>query len=134
MDSVAETLSVGLFVVAMMCAVMFGRCVEVPAINGMEGPSARHIRFYVYLNFAPHWSQWHLVVVEVSVKVGIDGDCGRGIGLVEEVNGNFSLWKQFVPKFEWEVIGNTSEYAEEVVFEVPDGHFGCIAMMAPGWD
>ena len=72
---------------------MFGRFVEVPAINGMEGPGAVGIRFLMQLNFAPHRCQWHLVVVKGSIEVGICRDGGRDIGLTEEVNGNFSLRK-----------------------------------------
>ena len=57
-----------------------------------------------------------------------------GIGLVEQVKGDFGLGKEFVPKVERETIDDPGKYAEEVRFEVANRHFGCVVAMAAGWD
>ena len=44
------------------------------------------------------------------------------------------MGKEFVPKLEREIIGDTCQYAEEVRFEVTDGHFGNVAAMTARWD
>jgi hypothetical protein len=44
------------------------------------------------------------------------------------------LGKEFVPKLEREIIGDPCQYADEVQFEVMDGHFGGIAVMTARWD
>ena len=47
----------------------------------------------MHLNFAPHRSKWHFVVVKGSIQVGVGGDRGCGVGLSEQVDGDLSLWK-----------------------------------------
>jgi hypothetical protein len=54
--------------------------------------------------------------------------------LPEEVEGDFGLWEQSVPKSIRERIGDTSKHAEEVCFKVTNGHFGSVAVMTTGWD
>ena len=65
-----------------MGEVMFRECVEVPAINGMEGPSATCIQFFVHLDFPSSMGQWHLGVIERFIEVGIGRDCVCGVGLL----------------------------------------------------
>ena len=54
--SVAESVAVGSFNVAPVGAVMFRRGAKIPAINGVEGPSAMGISLLVDLNPASQQS------------------------------------------------------------------------------
>jgi hypothetical protein len=51
--SVAEAVAVGGLDVASVCAVMLWRCAEVPAVDGMEGPRAAGVGFFMYLDSTP---------------------------------------------------------------------------------
>ena len=64
--------------------------------------------------------------------VGRDRRCS--VGLSEKVKGTFRLGKEFVPKFEREIICYPCKYAEEVQLEVTNGNFGGIVAMVAGWD
>jgi hypothetical protein len=56
--------------------------------------------------------------------------CRSGVGLSQEIDGDFSLWKEFVPELHGKIISNTGQNAEKMGFEISDSHFGRIASMA----
>jgi hypothetical protein len=62
--------------------------------------------------------------------VGIGRHSRGGIGLVEQVDGDLSLRKAFVPQVQREVISHTCKDAEEMRLEVPDCNFGRISAVA----
>ena len=64
---VAEAVTVGGLDMASVCAVVLRRCAEVPAVDGMEGPCATGVGFFVYLDLTPHGCKGHLVVIEGPV-------------------------------------------------------------------
>jgi hypothetical protein len=134
MDGVTEAFSFGALDVAVVNSVVVCGCVEVPTINTVGGPSAALVSFFMNLDFAAHRSQWHLVIVERATQVSVGRHCRCGVGLSEKVEGNLGLWEQAVPKTGRESGGDTCENTEEVRFEVPDGHFGCIATVATRGD
>ena len=65
--SIAEAVAVGGLDVTSMCAVMLWRCAEVPTVDGVKGPRAMGVGFFMYLNFTPHRRKWHFVVFEGSI-------------------------------------------------------------------
>jgi hypothetical protein len=82
------------------------------------------------LDFAAHGSQWHFDVIKRTIQVGIGRHSRGGIGLVEQVDGDLSLRKVFVPEVYKEVINHTHKDAEEMRLEILDCNFGCISEMA----
>jgi hypothetical protein len=52
-----------------------------------------------------------------------------GVGLSQEIDGDFSLWQEFVPKLHGKIISNTGKNAEKVGFEISDSHFGRVALI-----
>ena len=125
-DSVTEVCTVGSLDVTLVHAVVLGRGADVPAIDGVEGPSATGIGLLVDLDLAPHGGERHLVIVKRPIEVNIGRDGWNGIGLVQEIGGDLCFWQELVPHLGWEVVGNTSKDAEEMRLEIPDGNLGCI--------
>ena len=86
------------------------------------------------LDFAAHGSQWHFVVIKRAIQVGIGRHSRGGIGLVEQVDGDLSLGKEFVPEVQREVFSHSHKDAEEMRLEVLDCNFGCISVVTAWWD
>ena len=82
------------------------------------------------LDFAAHGSQWHFVVIKRAIQVGIGRHSRGGIGLAEQVDGDLSLRKEFVPEVQREVVSHTHKDAEEMRLEIPDCNFGRISAVA----
>ena len=86
--------------------------------------------FFVDLDFAAHGSQRHFVVIKRAIQVGIGRHGRGGIGLAEQVDGDLSLGKEFVPEVQREAFSHTRKDAEEMRLAIPDCHFGRISAMA----
>jgi hypothetical protein len=56
----------------------------------------------VDLDFAAHGSQRHFVVIKRVIQIGIGKHSRGGIELVEQVDGDLSLGKEFVPEVQRE--------------------------------
>jgi hypothetical protein len=82
------------------------------------------------LDFAAHGSQLHFVIIKWTIQMGIGRYSRGGIGLTEQVGGDLSLRKEFVPKVHREVVSHTSKDAEEMRLEISDCNFGCVSAMA----
>ena len=66
------------------------------------------------LCIATHGRERHFVVVKRTIEVCVCRDCRCGFGLAELIKGDFRLGKEFVPKVEREIIGDSSKYAEKM--------------------
>ena len=82
------------------------------------------------LDFAAHGSQSYFVVIKWAIQVGIDRHSRGGIGLTEQVDGDLSLMKEFVPEVQREVVRHTRKDAEEMRLEIPDCNFCRISAVA----
>ena len=88
---VAEPLAARGFDVAAVDAIVLGGRAKIPAINGVERPRSALVRLFVDLDVAAHWGEGHAVVVEWAIEVSVGRNCGRGIGLSEDVDSDFGL-------------------------------------------
>ena len=55
---------------------------------------------------ASHGCERHFVIVKWAIEMCVRRNCRCGIGLAEQVKGDFGLGKEFAPKAEREIIGD----------------------------
>ena len=68
-----------------MCPVVFSRGPDVPAIGGVFAPGAAVTGFDVELYGTADWCEWHPVIVEWSVVIGVCRDLRSNVGIAQEV-------------------------------------------------
>jgi len=56
------------------------------------------VRLFVDLDVATHGDKGHLVVVKGAIKLSMGGYGWCGVGLSEEIDGDFGLWQELVPE------------------------------------
>ena len=96
LDGVTQLLAFGVLDVAVVRAVVLGRCIEVPAVDRVVCPAASGVGLFVDLDVAAHRGQRHLVVVKWVVEVCIRGQFGISIGLSQEVQSDLCLWEETI--------------------------------------
>ena len=82
----------GLFYIAIMCAMVFWWCEEIPPVHWMKCPSALIVGILMYLCIASHWGEWHFDVVKWVTKMRVCQHLWGGIRLSNEVDCEFCLW------------------------------------------
>ena len=56
------------------------------------------VRLFVDLDIATPGGDGHFVVIKGAIELSMGGYGGIVVGLSEEIDGDFSLWKQLVPE------------------------------------
>ena len=102
---------------------------NVKAIAAAEGPGLACAGFVVDEDWAANGANGSGVEVEGVVVIFPGGHIGGEGGLTKEVEGEFRLREQLVPKEVGEGAGEAGEDAEEVGFEGSNGTFGGVAAM-----
>ncbi len=64
----------------------------------MKSPGATRVRLFVDLVVATHGGKGHLVVIIGAIKLSMGGYGWCGVGSLEELDGDFGLWKELVPE------------------------------------
>lgn len=91
LHGVAEPFTVSCLDVTFVRSVVFGRCVKVPSIHGVESPSPSSIGLLVDLDITSHGGERHFIIIEGAIEMRIGGNCWSGVGLSQEVNSDLSL-------------------------------------------
>ena len=82
-DGVTESVTLCVFDVTAMSAIMFGRSVDVPTVDRVKGPCSSRIGLLVHLDIATHGRERHFIVIERAVEMGIHRDGGCCVGLAK---------------------------------------------------
>ena len=66
------------------------------------------------------------------MQLRIGGEFGIEAGAAQGVQGEFSLWQQFVPKVEREIFVHTADSSDETIFECAGSTFSCVLAVKVG--
>ena len=71
LDRGQKPLGLGVAYERVVCLVVVSRRKKVMSLLRMEAPCFAVVRFDMNLARAAHWSQWHSIVIEIAVQMGI---------------------------------------------------------------
>ncbi len=80
------------------------------------------------------WTKWTFVEVEGSLEKFPRTNPWIEHGLMEKIEGEFSLWQKKVPKVQWKCGVDASKNCKEVVLECANSAFSPVVAMHVRWD
>ena len=95
---VGKAFTLGVFDVAIVDPVMLWGCVEIPSIHTVKCPCSSLVSFFMNLDFTSHGGKWHFIVIERATEMGVGRNGGSCIGLPGEIQSDFCLRQQSIPK------------------------------------
>jgi hypothetical protein len=133
LDCAGYTFALDVLDMTIVCAIMFWQCEEIPSLDQMICPCSAFVSFLMHLGFTSHWSKWHFVLIKGFAEMCVCQNIGGGIRLSNQIDPDFGLLEQLIPKVWWKVVGYTSKDAEEMGCKGAYGYLGCVASMSSWW-
>jgi hypothetical protein len=128
-NCIGDDLALGVCIDKLEAAVGIHGWTNVEAVLGTKIPRASGCRFGMDVDPTTNWTQWCLVEIKRPLKELPCTDSRVEHGLSKEIESEFCLWEQEIPKIRWKRCIGAGQDCQEVVLEGANGPLCPIAVM-----